>query len=446
MTTDLTALDLLAAAAGLARRGFTARELTEAYLRRIEAVNPRLNAYLHVTAGLALAQADASDRRKDRLGPLDGIPLALKDNIDLEGVVTTNGMGPRGAVPAAKDAAVVARLRAAGAVVLGKLNMDEGALGATTDNPHHGRTHNPWRHGFTPGGSSGGAGAAVAARLSVATLGTDTMGSVRLPAAYCGVVGLKPSHGLIDTRGVVPLCHRLDHVGPIARSARDLLPLLSAMARPADLTQDDTDVALAGLRFGRLANFDRVELTADVRDGFERSLRLLGELGARVETLSIPSYDSAAARRAGLLICEAEAAAALEQDLKRHPGAFSPPFRAMLEYGRDAPAARRIEAERVVQQAGDCLRRVLERTDVVIAPTAPQPAFSFDQPAPANQADLTALANVAGCPAISLPGGTSSLGLPLAVQLIAPPGRDHRLLALAAAFEAAIGYRLPDLL
>jgi len=147
LTSDLTALDLQDAGAGLARGDFRARELTEAYLRRIETVGPGLNAYIHVTTDLAWSQAEASDRRRARLGPLDGTPIALKDNIDVAGEVTTNGMGPRGALPAATEAAVVGRLRAAGAVILGKLNMDEGALGATTDNPHHGRTHNPWRHG-----------------------------------------------------------------------------------------------------------------------------------------------------------------------------------------------------------------------------------------------------------------------------------------------------------
>ena len=206
--------------------------LTRLMLERIAAFNPALNLFVTLCRDAALGDAAASGERAasgQRRGPLDGIPVALKDNIDLAGVPTSNGFGgPPWRVPA-RDAEVVRRLRAAGAVILGKLNMHEGALGATTDNPHFGASINPHCPGYTPGGSSGGSAAAVAAGLCVAALGTDTGGSVRIPAAYCGVVGLKPSHGLVSTGGVVPLSWRLDHVGPLTRTVADARLVFTAL-------------------------------------------------------------------------------------------------------------------------------------------------------------------------------------------------------------------------
>ena len=404
--------------------------------------------------------ARAADRLRAsaaRLGQLHGLPLVIKDNIDVAGVATTNGMGPRNRPVPDVDAPVVARLRAVGAVLLGKLNMHEGALGATTDNEHHGRTQNPWARGVTPGGSSGGSGAAVAARLCAAALGTDTMGSVRLPAAYCGVAGLKPTFGLVSTRGVAPLSWRLDHVGPLCRSVADLGLLLDAMAghdpdsMESVVAPDDGSYAvtaphnLVGLRVGVIANFDTVEIAADVLHGFQAALAQLESMGVQEQRLTLPDYDPSAARRAGLLVSEAEAAVFHESDLADHPAAFSDAFRSMLAYGREVKGDRLIKAERAVQHAGFALRRAFDAVDVIAAPTTPQTAFPFDEAAPANQADLTAPANFAGCPAVTVPCGVSASGLPIGLQLIGPPFGERYLLSLAMAFEAACGYHLPPL-
>ncbi len=210
-----------------------AEALTRLLLDRAEGVGRGLNCYITLCRETALAEARAAAERtaaKRRRGKLDGIPVALKDNIDVAGVPTSNGFGGAPYRIPAEDAEITRRLRAAGAVILGKLNMHEGALGATNDNPHHGRAINPHRAGHSPGGSSGGSGAAVAAGLCCAALGTDTGGSVRIPASYCGVVGLKPSYGLISTRGVVPLSYRLDHAGPLARTVADAATLLEVLA------------------------------------------------------------------------------------------------------------------------------------------------------------------------------------------------------------------------
>ncbi len=245
------------------REGYAAGTLdpaavTDSYLDRIARENPRLNAYVSVTADIAREAAAASAARWRAGRPasaIDGAPIAVKDNIDMAGVVTTNGLP--GGRRAGADAAVVARLREAGAVLLGKTNLHEAAFGTTTFNPHWGMTHNPHREGWTAGGSSGGSGAAVAAGLAAAALGSDTMGSVRLPAAYCGCFGLKPTWGAVPLDGVVPLSPRLDHVGPLTRIAEDALLLFEVMAgRPAGEE--------GSWYSARLAAFDKVTLEDDV--------------------------------------------------------------------------------------------------------------------------------------------------------------------------------------
>jgi aspartyl-tRNA(Asn)/glutamyl-tRNA(Gln) amidotransferase subunit A len=459
--TDLTALTIEDAAARLARGELRAAALTEAYLAHIAAVDARLRCYLAVLPDAARAEAAAADARHARgaaRGPLDGIPIALKDNIDVAGVPTTNGLGPRPGTVPARDAEVVCRLRAAGAVILGKLNMHEAAFGGTTDNPHLGRTHNPWRSGYTPGGSSGGTGAAVAARLCAGGLGTDTMGSVRLPAALCGVAGLKPTFGLASTRGIEPLSWRLDTVGPLARTTGDLGLLLEAMAG-ADPEHAESTAAPPGwsprpgtapidprsLRIGLLSNLEALPLHADVRRSLEQGVEVLRALGASVERVELPGYDPSRERRAGLLVIEAEAWAIHEAALAASPDAFSPELRRMLAYGRDASAGRLIKAERAIHTAGFALRRLLRRLDAVLAPTVAAPAFPFTEPAPAGLADLTAPANFAGCPAVSVPCGSSADGLPLGLQLLAAPFQDARLLAIAGALERAVpGPGLPE--
>jgi aspartyl-tRNA(Asn)/glutamyl-tRNA(Gln) amidotransferase subunit A len=435
---ELTALSIEAASAALAVGRIDVVDLLEAYLARIETMEPRLNCFIALTEKSARTAAEAAvgrARAGARLGPLDGIPVALKDNVDRAGVPTTNGFGRAAATMPAANAAVVANLRAAGAVLLGKLNMHEGALGGTTDNPHHGRTHNPWRQGCTPGGSSGGSGASVAGELAAAALGTDTMGSVRLPAAYCGVVGFMPSPGAIPREGLHMLCPELDRIGPLARSVADASLAAGAMA---GLRSQPVAPAPTAFKVGLLENFRLVELQQDVADAYETALSALAALGGTFGRFDLPGYEPTLARRAGLLIVEAGGWPIHADGIRRTPDAYSPEFTSMLAYGRDADPARVARARATVRDLGLGFRALLTEVDVVAAPTAPQTAFAFDAPAPVNQADLTALANFAGAPALSLPVTLSPNGLPTALQLIAAPGRDERLLAVAAAVEAAL--------
>ncbi|HJM94219.1 MAG: amidase [Alphaproteobacteria bacterium] len=442
---DPANLDITGTAEALAAGDFTAEDLLRAYLARIERYEAGMNCFITLLEEPALEQARASDARRakgERLSPLDGIPIALKDNIDLAGVPTTNGMA-RFRTPV-RDAAITQRLRDAGAVFLGKVNMHEGALGATTNNPHHGAAQNPWRPGFTPGGSSGGSAVAVAAGFCAGALGTDTMGSVRLPASYCGLVGLKATQGLISTRGVVPLSYGLDHVGPICRSSRDLSLMLAILVgHDPESTESihphralrTKGVTLQGLRFSVPLNLAAVACGPGIRENFEAHLAALERQGAVQVDLRFPTQDCTGTRRAGLLISEAEAGHALEAELLAHPDDFSDEFRQNLEYGRSAPAHRLVAAQRQLLTVGQRARKLFDEVDLLLLPTAPQAAFSHSDKAPVNQADFTQWANHSGCPALSLPCGLSPDGMPLGLQLLGQHRADRRLLAMAELIE-----------
>jgi len=424
----------------------SAAEALRRCLQRIERFDPQLGCFLHL-AKSAEAEAEASDARRAQgraLGPLDGVPVALKDNIHAAGQPTTNGMGALRGRVAPGDAECVRRLRAAGAVIVGKLNMEEGALGATNDNQAYGRCHNPHRPGFTPGGSSGGSGAAVAAGLCAAALGTDTLGSVRIPASYCGVTGFKPSHGWISCEGVIPLCAELDHVGPLVSRLRDLAPLLPALCGPsfdgeagAAAIAAGAAAPLAELRLARVARLGAAAMSPEVADAFAQALQRLRGEGAVIGEVDLAAEEWPALRRRGLLLCEAEAARTFAPELRRNPEGFTPQLRALLDYGA-AQSAERIAAARA--RIARFRRRAcaaLAGLDAVLLPTAPQSAFAFDGPIPSNQADFTAFANLVGGPAISLPLGAPG-GLPIGLQLAAAPGADAALLRAAARIETLL--------
>ena len=422
--------------------------LADVYQQAIERLDPQLNCYVDQRPGLMQEQAHMADRRRRDgvIGRLDGIPLALKDNLDMAGWPTRVGLPGRGK-PVANDAHVVARLRASGAVVIGKTNMDEGALGAATDNPHFGPTHNPWKRGYSAGGSSGGSAVAVAAGLAAAAVGSDSLGSIRIPASYCGVYALKPTHGEISARGLVPAARRLDAVGLIARSVADLTVLLQVLAGydADDARSRRRRVALAlpdwepgKLRSGLLPDLAALGVEPEVAALFESAVaRLAHALGER-RTVDFADWDFARTRRAGLLLMEAEMLGTFAQDLAdtRHPA--SPRFRELLGYAERKSAADYAKADRVLDAATLKMRRLFAQIDVLVLPTTPQGAFPLGGPVPDNQADLTSFASLAGCPAVSIPMGTLSNGLPVGLQLVGGRGSDLRLLELAAVCSATL--------
>lgn len=416
--------------------------LAEVYQDAIERINPQLNAYLDVMPGLIQEQARAAQhrRREGVMGRLDGIPIALKDNFDVAGWPTRAGLAGR-TQPAQDDAHVVSRLRASGAVLLGKTNMDEGALGAATDNPHYGPTQHPYRHGYCAGGSSGGAAAAVAAGLAVAAVGSDSLGSIRIPASYCGVFALKPTHGEISTRGMVAAARRLDAVGLLARSVDDLTVLLQVLAgydaddarsRRRRVAFSPPDWEPGNLRTGLLGDLAGVGVQPEVIEVFEAALeKLPRELGER-RTVDFSDWNFARTRRAGLLLMEAEMLGTFAADLESAGPSVSDRFRSMLGYAATKSAADYAVADRVLDAATLKMRRLFAQVDVLVMPTTPQGAFPLGEPVPDSQADLTSFASLAGCPAVSIPMGTLPNGLPIGMQLIGARGSDLRLLELAA--------------
>ncbi len=418
------------------RAAFDAGELspaaaTDQYLERIARFDPALNAFTAVDAEGARAAAGESAARvaAGAARPLEGVPIAVKANIAVRGLPWHGGFGAWRDRVAEADAEVVARLRAAGAVILGTLNLHEGALGATTDNPHFGRTHTPHRHGHTPGGSSGGSGAAVAAGLCAAALGTDTLGSVRIPSAYCGVAGLKPTNGLVPDAGLMLLVEKWDTIGPLARSVADVAAVFAELA-PAGAARPVRRVAT-------LSSARDVPLHPAVADAFRLATGLLEGLGVPVEE-RLTHIDHHRVRLAGFVESTIEADARFGADMAAHPQGFSEAFRSSLAFGRRFAAPARAEGQKALAEAGAALRAVLQADDAILLPTAPQPAFPFDSEAPVSQADFTALANIAGLPALSLPAGWTGDGLPVAVQLVGRAGDEATLLALGERLEQAL--------
>lgn len=361
-------------------------------------------------------------------GPLAGLTVGVKSNIMVKGLPWTGGMGLYRDRIASRDAECVARLRHAGAAILGTVNMHEAALGAHTDNAFYGRTLNPHRHDYTPGGSSGGSGAAVAAGLCDIALGTDTMGSVRIPAAYCGVYGLKPSHGGISEDGLAYLEPSLDCIGPLAR---DLDVLERAWTVLANNPGEQVPLARALVLKGQ----GGVGVEPAVEAGFDAAVRALG---LPVEALELPERLTDV-RMAGLVAAGHWLIADLGPDYRDDNPGLSDELKFILKI-----AAGMERRPQVLARTRAALGDALGTDGVLIMPTAPQVAFAHGTRAPSNQADFTCLANVAGLPAISLPAGWSEDGLPVGVQLVGPAGTERSLIALARQIDNQLqAYRRP---
>jgi aspartyl-tRNA(Asn)/glutamyl-tRNA(Gln) amidotransferase subunit A len=441
---------IAALAEALERGELSSEDATRASLARIEARDGALRAFIRVMREEALTAARASDGRRQAgasKGALDGIPVAVKDNIDVAGVPTSGGIAHYRESVAREDAFVVRRLREAGAVILGKLNMHEAALGATGDNPWFGRCENPHRAGYTPGGSSSGSGAAVAAELVAGALGTDTLGSVRVPASYCGTAGFKPTYGLVSTRGVMPLSWTLDHVGFLAPRVADLTLLFDACAGfdrewayarrgPRFLQPKRADPTnLDGLRVGRPRLPTALE--PDVVNAWARAIAALADLGATIVDVELAGYDFSRTRREGLLVSEIEGAAFHAAAIEHNPDGFSRELCAMLAFGASQTAVRAAQAYRRLADVRVIARRAFAGLDAMLLPTTPQAAFPFSRPVPVDQADLTGFANIVGIPAGCVPLGMNADELPLSVQVMAPAFEDRLVLDLLAALEHA---------
>lgn len=448
---DLPNLTITQLAERIQRGELTARALTEETLARIAALNPQLNAFITLTADLALAQAGQVDQelREGRLrGPLQGIPLGLKDLFETAGVVTTAGASFwRENIPC-RDAFVVERLRQAGVVTLGKLNMHEIALGVTNANPHYGACHNPWDLERSPGGSSGGSAAAVASGLCLGALGSDSGGSIRIPASLCGVVGLKPTYGRVSLRGVIPLSWSSDHVGPLARTVRDAALLYQAIAGydpydPASQSQPledglpDMDSGIHGWRIALLDDPYLEKTHPEVLSAVQTAARQLAELGAEVSPVALPGLRQAA--QANGLVVLSEAAAFHRQRLDENPADFGEDVRQRLQTGAATPVQDYILTRRQQQELRRGLEVFFEDFDLLCLPATPVTAPQLSGPDAVEQARLltrfTAPFNLTGLPAIVLPCGFDHSGLPIGLQLVARPWAESALLRAAQAYE-----------
>ncbi len=454
---DLTSLTLAEAADLIAARKLSPVELTEAYLSRIEALDPKLTAFITVTPELALRQARQAEQaigRGEYRGPLHGAPLALKDLFDTQGVRTTAGgkfFADR--VPEA-DSVVWQRLSAAGAVLLGKLNMHEWALGVTTINPHYGTCKNPWGLDRITGGSSGGSGAALAAQLCLGSMGSDTGGSIRIPSSLCGTVGLKPTYGRVSVRGVIPLSWNLDHIGPMGRRVRDVALLLQAVAGydpddafSANAPTDDYGAALeGGVRGWRVAlatDSHFADADAEVLSAVREAARAFEQLGAAVVETEFPGGREAWA--ANGVMTPADAAAYHRERLQTRPEDFGADLLKRLQRGASFSSTEYALARHTQSRLRRQFEKFFNGFDLLLTPTTPIPApmaqgLNSVETAPVLTR-FVAPFNLTGLPALSLPCGFTESGLPIGLQIVSRPWAEARVLRAGYAFEQATEWR-----
>ena len=478
---DLTAAELHAK---LVAGEVSAVEATQAALDRIHAAEPRLHAFLAVTADQALADASAVDAARtagQELGPLAGVPLALKDVLVTRGTETTAGSKILSGYEPPYDATVVTRLREAGAILVGKTNMDEFAMGSSTENSGFGPTGNPWDPDRVPGGSSGGSAAAVAAGMATVGIGTDTGGSIRQPAALCGLVGVKPTYGLVSRFGLIAFASSLDQAGPFARDVRDAAELLqviaghdpldsTSIAQPAPDLVSELDRGIEGMRLGVVAEFAREGVQAGVRARIDEAVNRLDKLGAEIVEVSMPSFEYALS--AYYLIAPAECSSNLARfdGVRwglRTPGArdvvemmtstrstgFGPEVKRRIMLGTYALSAGYYDAYYgQAQKVRTLVARDLERAwseqgiDLLVGPTSPTTAFKLgervDDPLAMYLSDVfTIPVNLAGTAAISVPAGLADEDqLPVGLQLIAPVLGEAAMFRAAYAFEQDLGF------
>jgi aspartyl-tRNA(Asn)/glutamyl-tRNA(Gln) amidotransferase subunit A len=430
-------------------------DLARACLDRIERLNPRLNAFITVTAETAVAEARAAESEVLAgrwRGPLHGVPIALKDLVDTAGVRTTAGSALFADRVPTEDAFVVTRLKAAGAVFLGKLNMHELAYGGSTVISAFGPVRNPWGLEHTAGGSSAGSAAAVAARLCYGAVGSDTGGSIRQPAAYCGIVGLKPTFGRVSVRGAVPLAWSLDHLGPMTRSVRDAALMLKAMDGydPKDPVSVDTAWAdceaalrrtpVRGLRIGLPRPYFYEDVDPQVEAATRAALSVLTGLGAVLSDVEVETANDVS-----IPVLQAEAYAYHETMVADRPDRYDPQTLRRIHSGANIPAAAYIRARRRMEEVRRAAGDAFAKVDVLVTPTTRVPPFTIAElkdpenlrPRELRMLQNTRPWNALGLPVVSIPCGFTEGGLPLGLQIAGPPGGEGRILGVAHAFEQA---------
>jgi aspartyl-tRNA(Asn)/glutamyl-tRNA(Gln) amidotransferase subunit A len=462
---ELTFLSIERAARLLRRKEISPIDLVNASLSRIERLNPSMNAFLTVLADRARRQARRAEREfigarrgnaANLTSPLLGIPISLKDIFWTRGIRTTAGSKILANFIPKEESEVAARLADAGAILLGKTNMHEFAYGITNDNPHYGAVHNPWALDCIAGGSSGGSAAATATGMCFASVGTDTGGSIRIPAALCGIVGLKPTYGLVSVAGVIPLAKSLDHAGPLARNVADACIMLQAIAgkypkaaTPADFRKLKRNRSRRfRLGWPREYFFERVD--PEVQRAIEVAARVFQSAGARVEEVSLPHLGDSLESSANIALAEATHYHQSRGFYPAHAVEYGADVSSRLEMGTQVRAVDYLRAFEVKRQVEKDFESAFERMDAILAPTVPivAPRIGENEVKIAGEKEtvrsalvrLNRPANLTGHPAISVPCGFTRDGLPIGLQLIGPRWAEARLLAIALAYEEATAW------
>jgi aspartyl-tRNA(Asn)/glutamyl-tRNA(Gln) amidotransferase subunit A len=455
--TELTMLTVAEASRRMARKELSPVELTQAALERISALNPQLNAFITVLEDSARAAAKAAEREimsGQRRGLLHGIPIALKDLCATKGVRSTAGSKILQDHVPLNDATVASRLADAGTILLGKLHMNEFAYGPDGENVHYGRVCNPWNLECITGGSSSGSGAAVAASLCLGALGTDTGGSIRIPSALCGIVGLKPTYGRVSRYGITPLSWSLDHAGPMARTVEDVALLLQAMAGydakdPSSASHSAPDYAaglngdIRGLRLGIPQEYFFEMIDPEVEGAVHQAIEVIRGLGASVHRVSWPSLRYATL--AALIIVLAEASAYHETWIRTRPQDYQPDVALRLKWGLLLPASAYLKAQRLRALMCREVAQLWHQVDVLVTPAtmmaAPHPGETHvrigDRQMSTREALLRPMRpfNLTGLPALSVPCGFTSAGLPIGLQIAGKPFDEATVLRLGHAYE-----------
>jgi aspartyl-tRNA(Asn)/glutamyl-tRNA(Gln) amidotransferase subunit A len=454
---ELAFLSVERASVLLRRRELSPLELVDAALARIERSSSSLHVFLTILAEQARQQAKRAEqeiRRGQPRSPLHGIPISLKDNIWTRGIRTTAGSKILSDFVPDTDSLVAKSLAEAGAILLGKTNMHEFAYGITGENPHYGSSRNPWAPERISGGSSGGSAVAVATGMGFVSVGTDTGGSIRIPAALCGIVGLKPTFGLVSVEGVVPLGVSFDHVGPLARSVADASILLEVIAgkyppgqsRPNYRTLHRSRPRRFRLGWPRDFFFERIH--PEIRSAIEAAAKTLETLGARIEEVSLPHLSRMVDRATNVVVAEANSYHESQGYYPSRSEEYGDDVRRHLEQGHNLLAVDYRSGLEAREKLTEDFTRSLEQVDAILAPVSPIPAplIGYSRVAVAGQPETTVRAellrltrpsNMTGLPAISIPCGFTSEGLPIGLQLIGPRWGERRLLALASAYEEA---------
>ena len=450
-------MTLVEAAAQMRARKISSHELVSQSLARIQELNPTLNAFMTVTADAALEAARRCDEElasgRDR-GSLHGIPVALKDNFFTKGVLTTDGSKLFADYVPDHDSAVTEKLREAGAVIVGKTGMHELAYGVTSNNIHFGAVRNPHNHSRIPGGSSGGSGAAVQSGMVFMAMGSDTGGSIRIPAAYCGTVGLKPTFGRVSRFGMFPLGYSLDHPGPLTRTCQDAVETLNAIAgydprdpvastRPVENIRLEDPVYAKDLRIGVPENFFFERIDPAVERAVKQALRRMEEAGATVIPVKLP--DIAAINTAGRMILLAEASAWLEPYHLTRRGDISPEVLALLDQGRMVSGTQFVNAQRARRMLTHEFAQVWKKVSLLFTPTIPMGAppvgpstvtlGGIEEDVRAATTKFVRPFNVLGVPALSVPCGMTEEKLPIGLQIIGPPFGERKVMTAGAVLQ-----------